>query len=514
METTLPMESIVGERYRVESLLGRGGFGSVYLVRDLRVKQNIFALKEVVDPDQRQRRHFTLEAELLKRADHPSLPRVYRAFDEPAQGRAYLLMDYIEGPNLEQLRRQRPGQRLPWREALELVGPIFEAVAYLHAQHPPIIHRDIKPSNIIAPTSGARTVLVDLGIAKEFDQDATTTAIRHASPGYGAPEQYSTGTDTRTDVYGLGATLYVLLTGTVPTDAFFRLTQHLGNGSDALQPVNQLFPEIPEHISAAIARAMALESSERFATVEEFWQALQPDTLPGPLAAPAYSSARAAPWPIPDVTRPTVTNRPVPVARSRRRGGIAALLLVLLALCVGLASAFVLPKLHGQQANSPTAIPKTTATHAATATLTSRPTQTATPVATATATATATPAPPLPVLASAYAGTIYDNNGAITTSMSLNGIGQHQQNIQGNFHVDPPLNGSGPFTGTVDSQFTIQFTVHSSDRGAGAPLFFSGTIQQNGSMGGHYCSLDSTGHCNPAVGGFGTWSVQSVSASS
>jgi hypothetical protein len=117
------------------------------------------------------------------------------------------------------------------------------------------------------------------------------------------------------------------------------------------------------------------------------------------------------------------------------------------------------------------------------------------------------------VLASAYAGTIYDNNGSITTSMALNSIGQQQQSIRGNFHVDPPLNGSGPFTGTVDSKFTIQFTVHSSDPGVGAPLFFSGTIQQNGSMGGHYCSLDSTGHCNPAVGGYGTWSVQSVSAS-
>src|SRR5581483_11463918 len=92
MQTTLPVGSIVGDRYQIEALLGRGGFGAVYLVRDLRVRQNVFALKEIIDPDRRERRHFTLEAELLKRADHPSLPRVYRIFDDSTQNRAYLLM--------------------------------------------------------------------------------------------------------------------------------------------------------------------------------------------------------------------------------------------------------------------------------------------------------------------------------------------------------------------------------------------------------------------------------------
>ncbi len=516
VQPALPIGSIVGERYQIEKLLGKGGFGAVYLVRDLRVGQNVFALKEISDPNQRERRHFTMEAELLRRLDHPSLPRVYRVFDEPSQGRAYMLMDYIEGTNLEKLRRQQPGQRLSLNEALTLIGPIIEAVAYLHAQQPPIIHRDIKPSNIIAPTSGERTMLVDFGIAKEFHQDATTTAIRHASPGYGAPEQYSSGTDQRTDIYGLGATLYTLLTGTVPTDAFFRMTQQMGKGQDPLLPVRQLAPNIPEYVSAAIARAMALESDERFATVEEFWQALQLDTFPTPAPVAVGDGA-----PIIKTVRPPYLARSNRLAASSRPRGrwLMMLALLLLALAVGFASAlFLFAHQRGQQTPPSTVVSKTAVvTHVATATATPSPTPLPQPTATPTTppqpTAT-TPPPRLPVLANSYTGTIHDNLGSIDTTMSLNSMSQQQQNIRGNFRVYPPLSGNGPLTGTVNASSAIQFIVYSSDPSARAPLFFTGQIQANGAMGGQYCSLDSTGHCNHAVGGYGTWFVQPVTSGS
>jgi serine/threonine protein kinase len=502
MQTTLPVGSVVGDRYQIEALLGRGGFGAVYLVRDLRVRQNVFALKEVIDPDQRGRRHFTLEAEFLKRADHPSLPRVYRVFDDPAQNRTYMLMDYVEGVNLERLRRERPGQRLPLNEVLMLIQPVVEAIAYLHAQTPPIIHRDIKPSNIIAPASGGPAVLVDLGIAKEFDQDATTTAIRHASPGYGAPEQYSTGTNMRTDVYGLGATVYALLTGVVPVDAFFRLTQYLSKNSDPLAPAKQLVPAIPDHVSAALERALALENSERFATVKDFWKALQIDqldTFPARAAASVAGAVRVGPD---DNKGPARARR---ANRSRSRGGwVAILLLILLALGVGFASALLLfPGLHGQPARSSTAtVARPTATHTAVP----RSSPAVQPTRAPSPTATSAPASGFPSLASVYSGTIHDNNGNIDTSMSLNGIVQQQQHIQGNFVVSPPLSGSGPLAGSVTTGGFIQFTVHSPE--ALAPLYFSGTIQKNGNISGTYCSLDTTGHCNPAVGGYGNWFVQ------
>ncbi len=512
VQATLPIGSIIGERYQIESLLGKGGFGAVYLVRDLRVRQNVFALKEVINPDQRERRHFTFEADVLKRTDHPSLPRVYRAFDDPARGRAYMLMDYIEGPNLEKLRRQQPGQRFSLSEVLALTGPIIEAVTYLHAQQPPIIHRDIKPSNIIAPDSGTRTMLVDFGIAKEVDQEGTTTVIRHATPGYGAPEQYGTGTDTRTDIYGIGATLYTLLTGTIPVDAFFRMTQQMGKHIDPLPPVKQLVPSIPEHISVAIERALSLEKNERFASAEDCWQALQTDTQ-APLSVMPLSSALLQTSPITSfnpVQHPAPERIPTP-SRPRSRW-IAMALLLLLALGIGFAAAlFSLPRLRGQQALSPTPLPTIVVTHTvhATPARSPQPAPTATPTAMPTVQPTATPQSTVPTLSSTYTGELHDKNGNIDTTLSLQEITQNGQNIQGNFRVNQPLNGNGPFTGTINSNASLQFIVHSSDPGAAAPLFFSGQIQQNGRISGQYCSLDATGHCNANVGGYGTWSVQS-----
>lgn len=128
-------------------------------------------------------------------------------------------MDYVAGPNLELLRLQQADKRFPLAQVVQIMGPIVGALAYLHTQKPPIIHRDVKPSNIIVPISGESAVLVDFGIAKEYDQDSTTTAVRHCSPGYGAPEQYTSGTSAQTDIYGVAATLYTLLTGVIPIDA-------------------------------------------------------------------------------------------------------------------------------------------------------------------------------------------------------------------------------------------------------------------------------------------------------
>lgn len=181
VKTIVLKGKVVHERYIVEELLGQGGFGAVYRVRDRQVKGNVFALKEVVDPNRHQQEDFLFEGEILRRLDHPALPRVYRVFEDGKNNRVYILMDYIEGPNLEQLRLQQPEKRFSLSQALNIMAPIMEAVSYLHTQQPPIIHRDIKPANVIVSSLEDGAMLVDFGIAKEYSQDSTTAVVRHCS---------------------------------------------------------------------------------------------------------------------------------------------------------------------------------------------------------------------------------------------------------------------------------------------------------------------------------------------
>ena len=512
IQMTLPIGTILRDRYVVEELLGKGGFGAVYLVRDLRVRQNLFAIKELIDSSKLERERFTFEGEILKRVDHPALPRIYRVFDDEKSGRAYILMDYIEGSNLEALRQQQPEKHFSLSQVLFLIAPIIDAVSYLHQQHPPIVHRDIKPANIIVPKTGDGTVLVDFGIAKEYDPDSTTTVIRRASPGYGAPEQYTRGTNTRTDIYGLGATIYALLTGLIPADAFHRMAQMGSTGVDPLEPVNRLVPSIPQPVSDAISRALAMRSEERFPTVEEFWQALNAF----PINAYPADRRQVAPVIIPPIPAPApVSARDTTVGafqqeQPRRSGKLGLVLLLLAALLIGASAAagfFVYTSSHSA-ANAPTltpARPTPKPTHHPKATPTLQPTLGSTPT-------TVTTVPPtFPAVTGVHHGTVHNTTGGLTAAMSLS-IQQSGGTISGNFTVDSPLQGSGPFTGDVTTTDRIQFIVHSNQ--VPAPLYFWGTVQADGSMQGNYCSLDATNQCNPNAGGAGNWNAGPVSTSS
>jgi len=514
----------VGDRYIVDGLLGKGGFGAVYLVRDQRVKGNLFALKEIVDSNKQERARFAFECEVLKRLDHPSLPRVYHVFQDDKNNRAYMLMDYIQGPNLETLRQKQPDKRFPLSRALEIMAPIMNAVAYLHHQTPPIIHRDIKPSNIIVPDSEDAAVLVDFGIAKEFDPDSTTTAIRRCSPGYGAPEQYSKGTNTQTDMYGLGATLYTLLTGSVPEDAFYRMTQLGSKHNDPLEPINQLVPGLPPLIWAAIQQAMSINSTDRFQTVEQFWQALtaypQQDASPAARMTPLPLAPMQYPLtPVPLVAQNAALiapeNQTTQLQRKKRRWVPLLLLLIVLALGSGLTAAFwpVLFGSHPAPSVTPTA-PTAVVNHRATAT--AKPT--ATPKPTVAATPTPVPATPTPVptvypsVAGTHTGSAHNTNAGINANISVS-FTQNQGNIGGSVTINPPLQGSGPIiSGFVQSNNYIQFVVRGYN--GNAPLLFTGYVQSDGSMSGQYCSIDATGHCNSSVGGQGTWSVGASSSGS
>jgi serine/threonine protein kinase len=262
-----------GNQYVIEGVLRKGEFGAVYLVRQRGEEHTLFALKEVIHPNKGDRDRFAFEGEVLTRLNHQALPRVHRVFENDRLKRVYLLMDYIKGHNLEVLRREQPGTCFPLPQVLVLLAPIVDALRYLHAQGPPIVHGDIKPANILVPVGGGEATLADFGSAKEYVPGTATTFLGRSS-GYTAPEQYRTGTTPSTDLYGLGATLYVLLTGSAPIDAPSRLLGRLNAGVDPLAPANLLKPTVPLAVAQALQRAMSINMADRFETVEAFWQVM------------------------------------------------------------------------------------------------------------------------------------------------------------------------------------------------------------------------------------------------
>ena len=264
--------TVLQNRYRIDDLLGCGGFGAVYKATNLPLGI-IVAVKENRHPS--DPKTFLTEAQILARLKHPNLPKVTDYFEE--RGRQYLVMEFIEGKDLDEVVLMKG--RLDWQEALNLLKGVFDAVAYLHAQTPPIIHRDIKPLNIII-TSKGQAVLVDFGIAKIGGAGVrTATGAKGYTPGFAPPEQFGSGrTDERSDIYALGATLYFCLTGKVPPPA-----PDLAAGKEKLVPVNQLNPSVPPSVALAIEKAMALNQDQRFQTVDEFWQALTVPLTPKPI---------------------------------------------------------------------------------------------------------------------------------------------------------------------------------------------------------------------------------------
>jgi serine/threonine protein kinase len=485
-ETFLPGTTVhvsTRDRYVIESLLGRGGFSAIYLVRDQRVKQNLYALKEVINPDKREREGFTFECQVLMHLEHPALPRVYRVFEDSKHNRAYVLMDYVEGPNLKSLQLEQPEKRFSLTQVVDIMAPIVDAVSFLHHQNPPIVHRDIKPANIIVPITGAESVLVDFGIAKTYESEATTTAVRYCSPGYGAPEQYSIGTTPRTDIYGLGATIYTLLTGTVPTDALQRMIELNERKPDPLVPINQLAPTVPVNAARVIHRALSTRSTSRFADVEEFWQAF---TAGIERQRPVESAPlpRKSPPLVEGVQKfsATITLPGKAQAFLLKKPGLIVGLLLIILLLVGLGVETVLiPALKHQQ---PALSQKPMATLQATPRSSPNPTSSAALY---------------PPIAAEYNGMISDNITSTTTKMSLSAIQQSGEHLRGNF---TGLGLTGIFVGTVDLADHIHFQVKI--YAGSETIALEGTIKLGGILAGSYQILNQN---QQFTGESGLWSV-------
>lgn len=271
-----PGDLLHHERYRIVRLVGDGGFGAVYEAEDLNLSGKRVALKENLIITPQAREQFKTEALLLAHLQHNHLPRVTDYFEQPGGGQ-YMVMDFIAGRSLQALLEERleaghgpltEAEVLPW------IRQVAEALAFLHAQDPPIIHRDMKPGNIILTPKGD-VMLVDFGIAKA-QSGQTAPGAKGATAGYAPPEQYDGATEPRSDIYALGATLYALLTGKAPP----RSTERSA-GSVDLRPPRQLNPSISRDTSAVILWAMRLRIDERPASI-----AVLTDRLPAVVASP------------------------------------------------------------------------------------------------------------------------------------------------------------------------------------------------------------------------------------
>jgi len=264
----LPPGTLVGDRFEIESPLGRGGFGIVYRAKDTARGDHV-AIKElapvgsrrradgVLEIDSGLRRRFLDEAETMARLNVPGVPPVRATWAE--NGTAYFASEYYANVETLSDRIAREG-KLDVEDAMGIFHGLLDTLEAIHKRG--VLHRDVKPSNVLITPSG-HVRLIDFGAAREWGGGLTMTAVY--TPGYAPPEQMSERArrGPASDLYALCATAYHMLTGRMPVDAAARLS------GEAMPSVRDLRPEVEPAVSHAIAAGMALAYAERPADAQE-----------------------------------------------------------------------------------------------------------------------------------------------------------------------------------------------------------------------------------------------------
>lgn len=243
--------TVIDGKYEVLREIGRGGMSVVYLAMDTHLNKQ-WAVKEIRKKGSGKNDEIVVnsllaEANMMKRLDHPSLPRIVDIIDNGVT--IYVVMDYIEGESLDKILNEYGAQSeemvIGWAKQL------CDALGYLHSQKPPIIYRDMKPANVMLKPEG-NIKIIDFGIAREYKEQnlADTTVL--GTKGYAPPEQYSGQTDARSDIFALGMTMHHLLTGVDP------------RSGEAYAPVRQWNPELSEGIEIIIDRCVEPAAENRY----------------------------------------------------------------------------------------------------------------------------------------------------------------------------------------------------------------------------------------------------------
>jgi formylglycine-generating enzyme required for sulfatase activity len=276
----IPAELAACAKYRMIRRLGAGGMGEVYLAEQPEIGR-LVALKvmrpELLRDEEMLQRFFT-EVKVAALLSHPPHPNIATAYDKDRiEDRHILVMEYVPGIDLARLVAEKGP--LPVRAACDLIRQVALALEYAHTQTPPIFHRDIKPSNLMV-LKNRQVKILDFGLArlgrKNLSGDGLTRSGTFLGTAeYVAPEQAfdASRADARSDIYSLGCTLYLLLTGAPPFRGPYAVMQRL---TEELELVHRLRAEVPEALSLVVSRMLERKAEERYSTAGELAGALGP----------------------------------------------------------------------------------------------------------------------------------------------------------------------------------------------------------------------------------------------
>lgn len=248
--------SVIDGKYEILTEIGRGGMSVVYLAMDTHLNKQ-WAVKEIRKKgngknDEVIVNSLLAEANMMKKLDHPALPRIVDIIDNGVT--IYVVMDYIEGESLDKILAEYGAQ--PEEMVIGWAKQLCDALSYLHSQKPPIIYRDMKPANVMLKPEG-NIKIIDFGIAREYKEQNLSDTTVLGTKGYAPPEQYSGQTDARSDIYALGMTMHHLLTGIDPRTG------------EAYAPVRMWNPELSEGIELIIDKCVEPAAEHRYQNCQD-----------------------------------------------------------------------------------------------------------------------------------------------------------------------------------------------------------------------------------------------------
>ncbi len=254
---------VLGNRYELISLVGKGGMAVVYKAKDRMLNRFVAVkiLREEFKENEEFIHRFNVESQAAAALSHQNIVQIYDVGEE--DGVHYIVMELLEGSTLKEYIKESGGH-LSWREAANFSMQICRALEHAHSKH--VVHRDIKPQNILI-TDGGKIKVADFGIARAVNNNTTVNSLSNAvgSAYYLSPEQAKgCYTDHHTDLYSLGVVMYELFCGKLPFDAENAVTVIARHINENPVPPREINPDIPQGIEAIIMRAMMKEQRLRY----------------------------------------------------------------------------------------------------------------------------------------------------------------------------------------------------------------------------------------------------------